>query len=63
MPLPQGIKGEDVVTLPQAFDNAVEEVSSAFPKGKKYDENWSFPYLSVSAIDKQKIYHISPLSA
>ncbi len=46
MPLPQGIKGEDVVTLPQTFDNAegfiklkfykregfisVEEVSSTF---------------------------------
>ncbi len=35
MPLPQGIKGEDVVTLPQTFDNAVEEASSTFPKGKK----------------------------
>ncbi len=45
MPFPLDIKGEDVVALPQAFDNAVEEVSSAFPKGKKYDENWSFPYL------------------
>ncbi len=38
MPLPQGIKGEDVVTLPQTFDNAGEEVSSTFPKGKKNDE-------------------------
>ncbi len=51
MPLPQGIKGEDVVTLPQTFDNAVEEVSSAFPEGKKYDEIGVF-LISVSAIDK-----------
>ncbi len=68
MALPQGIKGEYVVTLPQTFDNAkgfiklkfykrVEEVSSTFPKGKKYDENWSFPYLTVSDIDKQKIFY------
>ncbi len=35
MALPQGIKGEDVVALPQAFDNTGEEVSSTFPKGKK----------------------------
>ncbi len=32
MPLPQGIKGEDVVTLPQVFDNAKGFINVRFYK-------------------------------
>ena len=38
-------------TLPQTLDNAGDGMPQAFPKGKKYDENWSFPYFTVCAID------------
>jgi hypothetical protein len=50
----QGVKGEAVVVLRRALDNAADAVSSAFPKGKQHD---CFSWFSGSLTVGSRIWH------